>query len=1123
MIISAANAPVFGPSDVELGTGDVGGYVDSFPLEGKDLGGIAVRILNGERTQDIPIINGANVYMFDWKALRRWGFNERNLPAGSVVLNREPTLWESYRRYLLTGILVLVVQAALIAVLLRQRAKRRKTEAELTRSNERLRLAMKSGKSVGCEWDIASGRSEWFGDLERAFGVSGHGSTGKVESFFDYVHPDDRRRVSEAVTAARQDGRPYFGEFRIVRPDGTIRWVASNGEFYRSGKDQAGLLVGMAADITEHRQAEEALRKSEEKFSKAFRRSPMTMTLTSMKDHRYIEVNEAYERGTGWHRDEVIGRTPMDIGLWLYPTKREEFTAQLLADGIVRDFEVIFRTKDGEVRTGVGAAELIEIDGEACALSVIADVTDIKKADEARRLSELRFSQFFETLPEYCYISSPTGEILDANLAACVALGYRKDELLGKSLSDLFASEPLPRIIGMLEKWNGTGSLRNEEVHILTKQGQERIVLLNTGFVKDAEGKPVQAASVLVDITDRKRAEEALGESQNHLQSIIASALDAIIVIDEDQRIVLFNSAAEMMFGFRAREAIGSSIDQFIPQHFRTAHRVQVGEYGASGAAVQMMRERNLVYGLRATGQEFPIETSLSQTESRGRKLFTAIIRDVSARQEAEDARARYAAIVESSDDAIISLDLEGVIVSWNSGARRMYGYSTEEVRGQPIAILIPPELREYEAQLFQRLRSGEMIRHYETVRVTKKKERLDVSLTISPLRDRDGKTIGISKISRDITDRNRASAALRESEERFRLIANTAPVAIWMSGTDKLCTYFNKAWLDFTGRPLKSELGNGWTEGVHPEDLASCLDTYTKAFDRRESFDMEYRLRRHDGEYRWIFDMGVPIFNANGSFTGYIGSCTDVTEQKMAHESLSNINRKLIEAQEQERGWIARELHDDINQRIALLAVHLDLLKQELPPSAAAVRTRLEEFEATASGIGKDIQALSHRIHSSKLEYLGLAAAASSLCRELSNRQKLAIVFHSEGIPRDLPKEIALNLFRVLQEALRNAIKHSNSHQCEVSLDAGPSEIQLKVRDFGVGFEINAVNATRGLGLVSMKERLKLVDGQMFIESQPNQGTLIRASVPLRPKIVPGVKDVEIKTERQDTGGFSP
>ena len=130
---------------------------------------------------------------------------------------------------------------------------------------------------------------------------------------------------------------------------------------------------------------------------------------------------------------------------------------------------------------------------------------------------------------------------------------------------------------------------------------------------------------------------------------------------------------------------------------------------------------------------------------------------------------------------------------------------------------------------------------------------------------------VGISKIARDITDRKQAAATLRESEERFRLIANSAPVAIWMSGPDKLCTYVNKAWLDFTGRPLKSELGDGWAKGVHPQDLEHCLATYTKAFDRRERYEMEYRLLRHDGEYRWLLSIGVPRFNASRSFTGYI------------------------------------------------------------------------------------------------------------------------------------------------------------------------------------------------------------------------------------------------------------
>ena len=297
--------------------------------------------------------------------------------------------------------------------------------------------------------------------------------------------------------------------------------------------------------------------------------------------------------------------------------------------------------------------------------------------------------------------------------------------------------------------------------------------------------------------------------------------------------------------------------------------------------------------------------------------------------------------------------------------------------------------------------------------------------------------------------------------------------------------------------------MGNGWAEGVHPEDLERCLETYSEALDQRESFQMEYRLQRHDGEYRWIFDSGVPRWNSVGSFAGFIGSCIDVTERKQAELALSEMNRRLIEAHEEERTWIARELHDDINQRLALLAVKLDLLKRTLPASAPTVSQGLAEMSGEVSYIGNDIQALSHRLHSSKLEYLGIAVAASSFCKELSERQGLQIDFHAEGVPKNLPQEIAVCLFRVLQEAAQNAVKHSGSQRLEMSLVGGLNAIQLIVRDSGVGFDPKAPVNGHGLGLISMKERLRLVDGELSIESRLHVGTTIHARVPLNHKMI--------------------
>jgi PAS domain S-box-containing protein len=338
----------------------------------------------------------------------------------------------------------------------------------------------------------------------------------------------------------------------------------------------------------------------------------------------------------------------------------------------------------------------------------------------------------------------------------------------------------------------------------------------------------------------------------------------------------------------------------------------------------------------------------------------------------------------------------------------------------------------------------------------------------------------------------------LRESEERFRLVANTAPVLIWMSGPDKLCTYFNQPWLEFTGRSIETQLGNGWAEGVHPEDLSNCLDIYTSAFDRRESFKRQYRLRRNDGEYRWVFDIGVARFNPDLSFAGYIGSCIDVTERKIVEEALANLSGRLIDAQEEERKRIAREIHDDYNQRLAVLAMDLEELAEQIGDSPAEAGPRFRRIWNQIGELGSDLHSLSHRLHSSTLESLGLVAGAKAFCEEFAAQQEMQVDFAYQNVPRGVPGDVALCLFRITQEGLRNVKRHSGASKAKVRLEGSVEKLHLSIADQGRGFDVNEHSSRDGIGIRSMEERLRSLGGQLEISSRPMEGTRIDAWLPL-------------------------
>ena len=347
---------------------------------------------------------------------------------------------------------------------------------------------------------------------------------------------------------------------------------------------------------------------------------------------------------------------------------------------------------------------------------------------------------------------------------------------------------------------------------------------------------------------------------------------------------------------------------------------------------------------------------------------------------------------------------------------------------------------------------------------------------------------------------KRKAEAVLRESEERFRLLANTTPALIWMCDAEGKTTFVNDRRLTFTGPDSDAGHGDTWMAYVHPDDLPNMLNTISNALKIHQPYLKEYRLRRSDGVYRWMLDVASPRLNSDGSFAGFIGSAIDTTEQKLAQQALERLSGQLIEAQEKERSRIARELHDDICQRLALLSMQIDRANRGFSGSPA----NLEQIQKHCSEITSDVQSLAHQLHSSKLDYLGITAALRGVCEECSKQHEVKIEFTERSVPNHLPRDIALCLFRVTQEALHNAVKHSFTRDFAVEVKGEADTVQLEVRDWGTGFDVEEAMRNRGLGLLSMQERVHLVQGKFSIESNPIQGTKILVVVPLVAKREP-------------------
>jgi len=331
------------------------------------------------------------------------------------------------------------------------------------------------------------------------------------------------------------------------------------------------------------------------------------------------------------------------------------------------------------------------------------------------------------------------------------------------------------------------------------------------------------------------------------------------------------------------------------------------------------------------------------------------------------------------------------------------------------------------------------------------------------------------------------------KSEERFRHAMDQAPVILWTARPDGSLDYFNRTCEEFTGMPADKLRDEGWLSAIHPEDRDCLVGVYVPAMESRTPFVVEYRAHRADGACRWILTTGVPRFASGGSYAGYVGCDIDITERKNAEDLTRQLAGRLLTAHEDERRRLARELHDDLTQRLARLAI--DAGRMEI---AVAAPDGLRPLREELVRLSEDVHALSYRLHPSVLDDLGLVEALRAECDRVTRHGELRVEMDARDVLEALPTEASLCLFRVAQEALSNAARHARASVVTVLLASSGKDLQLTVNDNGTGFDPQGPRDHASLGLASMRERVRLVNGEFDIESAPGRGTTVIARVPV-------------------------
>jgi PAS domain S-box-containing protein len=712
-----------------------------------------------------------------------------------------------------------------------------------------------------------------------------------------------------------------------------------------------------------------------------------------------------------------------------------------------------------------------------------------------------------------------TGKFNLVNDKYCEIVGYPREELLEMRMQDITHEEDLPRNLAQFERLLTTGESFVIEKRYRRKDGSLVWVSNSISLIRDPDGKPKNVLAFSLDISDRKLAEEALRRSEAQFRNLLEKLPAAAYTCNSEGSITFFNQRAAELWGRTPK--LNDPEDKFCGSFKLFYPDGRPMQHDMCWMALSILDDKKYdgheVVIERSDGSRSTALAHANPMHDESGKLVGAVnvLVDITERKQAEEAMARLVAIIESSNDVIIGKDLNGIITSWNNSAEEIFGYTQTEVIGKPITILIPPARIDEEARILERLRRGEPIKHYDTVRRRKDGTEINVSLTVSPVRDKNGRIIGASKIARDITERKLAEEALRESEAKFRTLTEVAPALIWFDDAEGNCLFVNQRYLDFSGKTPEELQGAGWHLFLHPDDAEDYIADFQAAQREHRAFHHRTRAMRHDGVWRWIESYAQPLFASDGTFLGHVGVSPDITESVESEEALKEADRRKDE-------FLATLAHE-LRNPLAPIRAALEIMRRdEMEEKDQQAREIIERQLRHIVRLVDDLLDIS-RITQGKITLQTETTELREVIEIALETARPAIEGAGHTLEVSLPDEpIYLEadetrLSQVFLNLLTNAARYTQpGGKISIKAETGDHQVAVSVRDTGQGisaellphiFEIfkqglhgrKPEQSGLGIGLSLVKRLTEMHGGTVEAQSEgPGKGSQFIVRLPL-------------------------